>query len=356
MKASELAEWLDGEVVGDPGVQAAQPKPIEHAGPGDVTFLSNKKFESLLGSLTAGIVLVSRKIALPERSKVGAFIRVADPYVAFARTVGRLQPPALNFDPGIHPTAVIARSAQIADDVSIGPHVFVGERTQIAKGARIGPLSSIGPDVVIGEDTLLHANTTVYHGCKIGKRVILHSGCVIGADGFGFAPRKDGSWEKIPQIGFVIIEDDVEIGAISTVDRGMMAATRIRRGCKLDDHVHVGHNCDIGEHSVLAAQVGISGSVTVGEHCLLGGQVGVSGHLQIAPRTTAMGRAAVLGSVLEPGQMLFGYPARPRMEALKREATLTRLISPKGELARMQQELAALRAELDALRKDRGGS
>jgi UDP-3-O-[3-hydroxymyristoyl] glucosamine N-acyltransferase len=230
----------------------------------------------------------------------------------------------------------------LSGSAAVGAHVTVGERSVIAEGAALHSGTVIGDDVRIGKGSLIYANVTVREGCTIGDRVIIHSGTVIGSDGFGFAPKEDGTYEKIPQRGTVIIEDDVEIGANCAIDRATIGATIIRRGAKLDNLIQVAHNVVIGENTVIAAQTGISGSTKVGKHCAIAGQVGLTGHIEIADNTTIGAQSGVPKSITKSGKIYFGYPARELGQTLKIEAALGQLPELLHEIRKMQKKIEEL--------------
>lgn len=344
LRIADIAQWFDGEVTGNPSVEVTRVAKIEEAGPGDLTFVANPKYQKYLSTTGASAVLVSRKldaVAAGVRSDL-ILIRVDDPYVAFLRVLKELSPAVDPFPEGVHPSAVVAPTADVEAGARIGPMVVIGDRAKIGKNARIGAGCVVGPEAVIGDDCTLYPRVVVYHQCRIGSRVIVHSGAVIGSDGFGFAPKADGTYEKIPQLGIVVVEDDVEIGSNTSVDRATMGETLIRRGTKLDNLVQVAHNVTIGEHTVIAAQTGISGSSKIGSHCMIAGQVGIAGHLEIADRTILLAQSGIPKSIPQAGQTYFGYPAKPHGRALRIEAVIRSL----PELAQRVQELETLVREL----------
>ncbi|MEK6570660.1 MAG: UDP-3-O-(3-hydroxymyristoyl)glucosamine N-acyltransferase, partial [Bacteroidota bacterium] len=285
MKVKDIATLLHGSIVGDAEIEIARVAKIEEAIAGDITFLANPKYEKYLGSTSASAVIVSRDIdekKLNGKRRQIAFVKVDDPYLSFLRVLQTLQPSAGLELSGTHPTAVVASSAVLGPGVAVGAHVVIGERVQVGRDSKISHGSVIGENVVLGSDVLIYPNVTIREKCGLGDRVIIHAGTVVGSDGFGFAPREGGTYEKIPQLGVVVLEDDVEIGANCTIDRATLGETRIKRGVKLDNLVHVAHNVVIGENTVIAAQAGISGSAKVGKNVMIGGQVGKIGHIEIA--------------------------------------------------------------------------
>jgi UDP-3-O-[3-hydroxymyristoyl] glucosamine N-acyltransferase len=334
MTIREIAEWLAGEVVGS-NVESApeieRVAKIEEADPGSLTFLANPKYEKHLDSTQATAVLVSRKFDL---KKIGGrasriFIRVDDPYVAFLHMLKRLTPTVEPFTSGIHSTAVVPSSAVIGKNISIGSYAVIGEHAVIGDNTKIGAGCVIGNHAQVGSECILYPNVVVYHQCKIGNRVILHAGAVIGSDGFGFAPKADGTYEKILQLGIVIIDDDVEIGANTTIDRATIA-----------------HNVVIGEHTVIAAQTGISGSTKIGKHCMLAGQVGIAGHIEIADRTVIMAQSGIPKSIEEPGKSYFGYPADEARTAQRVSVAMKMLPDMLREFTALQKKVAELERKL----------
>ncbi len=348
MTIREIAEWLQGEPVGpaaslDTAIDRVAK--IEEAAPGSLTFLANPKYQKFLGATQASAVLVSRTQDLPAGASA-VFLRVDDPYLAFLRVLRRLTPEIDPFTHGVHPTAVIAPTATIAPDASVGALAVVGDGAVVGARTKVGHGCVIGPAAVIGDDCRIYPRVTIYQGCRLGHRVVLHAGCVIGADGFGFAPTKDGSYEKIPQLGIVLIEDDVEIGANTTVDRATMGETRIGRGVKIDNLVQVAHNVVIGEHTVIAAQTGISGSTKIGKHCMIAGQVGLAGHIEIADRTILLAQSGIPKSITEPGKTYFGYPAKEARHAQRLEAAIRMLPETMRDLQHLQRIVEELQKKL----------
>ncbi|HVT05479.1 MAG TPA: UDP-3-O-(3-hydroxymyristoyl)glucosamine N-acyltransferase [Thermoanaerobaculia bacterium] len=316
--AGDIADFLGGEYSGDRTVEIGRVRPLPEAGEGDLTFLANPKFTALVMQTSAAAVLVRRD--LPESS--GRFIRVDNPYEAFARVVQRWFA-AFPLPEGISPKADVSATARIGRDVRIGAFVRIGDDAVIGDGVTIFEGCVIGAGSSIGEGTMLHANVTLYHRSQIGRRCVIHSGAVIGSDGFGFA-MIEGVHHKIPQIGIVRIEDDVEIGAGSTIDRATLGETVIGAGTKIDNLVQVGHNVRLGRGCILVSQVGIAGSTEIGDGCVFGGQAGVAGHLKLGAGVLVAAKSAVMKSVSRPGEIA-GIPARPLREYLRHEAWLRRL-------------------------------
>lgn len=351
MTAAEIATWLEGELVGDGAVQISRVAKIEEAAPGDLTFLANPKYERFVASTNASAILVRRDFdpSKVHRPTALSFIKVDDPYVAFLHVLKRFTPAVDPFPTGIHPTAIVSESATLGTGVTLGAHCVVGKNAVVGNNSRISHGVIIGDGVVIGNDCMLYPHVTIYHGCRLGNRVTIHAGTVIGSDGFGFAPRRDGSYEKIPQFGSVRIEDDVEIGANCTIDRSTLGETIIGRGVKLDNLVHIAHNVTVGENTVIAAQTGIAGSVRIGKNVMMGGQVGVSGHLEIADRSVILAQSGITKST-EPGKTYLGYPAKEQARAHRMEAALRMLPEMMWEFRQLQQKVQEL---LERFKQDR---
>ncbi len=305
MILQDLAERLAAQLHGDPALSVERVATLSGASSGDISFISHKRYRNELGQTAASAVLL-REDDLPHLAEGVAALVVDDPYLAYARVAGWLYPP-VEESGGIHPSAVVEEGAEIAADVSIGPHSVIETGAQIGAGCRIGPGCVVGRHVVLGEGGRLEANVTLCHHVRIGRRVLIHPGAVIGADGFGFA-NDAGRWVKIPQVGSVVIGDDVEIGANTTIDRGAIDDTRIADGVIIDNLVQVAHNVQVGEHSALAGCVGIAGSARIGAHCALGGGVGVVGHLEICDNVIVTGMTMVNHPIREAGVYSSGTP------------------------------------------------
>jgi UDP-3-O-[3-hydroxymyristoyl] glucosamine N-acyltransferase len=348
MTVKEIAEYINAELIGDGGVTIAHVAKIEEAGRGDVTFIANPKYFKYLESTSASAVIVEKTFdtaPFTQSENPPVFLKAKDPYTAFLLLLRLFNPPADIVPPGIHPTAIIPSGARLGADVRIGAYVVVGEGVSIGDRTAIGHGTVIGDNANIGEDTLLYPNVTVREGCIVGSRVIIHSGTVIGSDGFGFAPKGDGSYEKIPQTGIVVIEDDVEIGSNCSVDRATLGATRISKGAKLDNLIQIAHNVVVGEHTVIAAQSGISGSTKIGNGCIIAGQVGIVGHIEIADKVTIAAQSGIAKSITKPGATYFGYPAKEHGRALRIEGVIR-------QLPELYSEINELRKKVDALTKE----
>ncbi len=309
--AQQIADYLQGEIQGDPSVKVNDFSKIEEGKPGTLSFLSNPKYSSFIYDSQASIVLVNKDF-LPEKEVQATLILVDDAYHSLALLMS-LVDQSKPKKTGISSLASISSTAKIGENTYIAPFVFIGENVIIGKNSVIYSHCSIEDGVKLGENVSLFAGVTIYNDCVIGNNCILHSGSVIGSDGFGFAPTEDGSYKKIPQMGNVIVEDNVEIGANSIVDRATLGSTIIRKGVKIDNLVQIAHNVEVGENTVIAAQTGISGSTKLGKQCVLAGQVGLAGHLTIADGTIFGAQTGVPNSVKIPNQVLQGYPAIPVM-------------------------------------------
>ena len=352
MTVRDIAAVLGSAVEGDAATVIGRVAKIEEAAPGDITFLANPKYKKHLESTLASAVIIGRTVETPARTgrSQPVFLRVDDPYTSFLKVLLLFNPPGDPLAPGIHPTAVVEPGVNLGTDVRIGPHVVVGERCRIGDGTMILAGTVIGRDVTVGARTLLYANVTVREGCRIGDRVIIHPGAVIGSDGFGFAPKPDGSYEKIPQLGIVVVGDDVEIGANCTVDRATMGETRIDNGVKLDNLIQVAHNVVIGENTVIAAQAGISGSTRIGKRNMIGGQVGFSGHLAIADDSKWGAQSGVHRSVPAAGGTYMGTPAVSFRLASRIMGAMPQLPDALAEIRGLRSEVEALQREIEKLK------
>ncbi len=338
-----LGQFFDPvELEGEGEGLISAPAKIESAQKGQVSFVANEKYVKYLSTTAASLVIVHHSVAVDEFSHTISFIKVSDPYTAFVFILKKFATPRLVAAKGIAPTAVIGEGVTMGEGVSIGACVVIGDRCSIGRNTVIGAHAVLLHDVSIGEDCVVFPSVTCYDGTIIGSRVVIHSGSVIGADGFGFAPQRDGSYVKIPQMGIVEIGDDVEIGANATIDRATMGSTVIGRGAKIDNLVQIAHNCRIGEDTVIAAQAGISGSVTLGRQCVIGGQAGFAGHLELADRIQVAAQAGISKSFLQPGIALRGYPAQPMRDQLKHEAMLRNLGAMKTKLDHLEREMKEL--------------
>ncbi len=340
-----LEIFPETELVGSQTLMLDSVAPIETAQKGSISFIANSKYEKFLSQTQASVLIVSNKLDTSHVPPDLALLKVSDPYTAFVFVLERFTTPRQTAPVGIHPTAVISSSARVHQTACIGAYCYIGADVHIGANTVIYPHTTILDGTTIGDSCIIYPSVTIYHDCRIGERVIIHSGAVIGADGFGFAPQKDGSFKKIPQIGIVVIESDVEIGANTCIDRATMGETIIRKGVKLDNLVQVGHNCSVGTNTVIASQAGLSGSTKIGNSCMIGGQVGFVGHLEVADRVTLGGQSGVTKSLTKPGEFLRGSPAKPIREQLRQEAMLGKLEQMMRRIVELEKQLAELKAE-----------
>ena len=336
MKLKELAARLDCRLEGDGELDVTRVAGIQDAQPGDVTFLANPKYEKLLASTRATAVILKEEAPAAPC----AMLRARDPYLAFARAVS-LFAPVSRPAPGVHAMAAIAADAQLGTDVSVGPFVAIGEGARIGDRTVIFPNVTIGAGVTVGSDCVIHSNVAVRERCTVGDRVILQNGVVVGGDGYGFVRRGDGTHEKIPQVAVVVIEDDVELGANTTVDRPAVGETRIKAGTKIDNLVQIGHGVTVGRNVLMAAQVGIAGSTDVEDDVVFGGQVGVGGHLTIGRGAIAVGQSGVTNS-LDPGAFVAGYPAIDNRDWRKASVLFRRLPEMKRRIEQLEARVTEL--------------
>jgi UDP-3-O-[3-hydroxymyristoyl] glucosamine N-acyltransferase len=338
MRVRELAEWLGATFEGDGEKELSGVAPLETAGATDVAFVGNRKAAAQAESSAAACLIVPMEWPSPSYRTV---IRASEPRTAFARAMNRFYPTA-ELKPGVHPTAVVGRDVELGAMAYVGPHAVVGDGTRIGVATSIGAGCVVGKRVMLGEGCVLHPNVTVYDNVDIGRGTILHSGCVIGADGFGYVMEHE-RWHKFPQVGRVEIGDFVEIGANSCVDRAALGVTSIGEGTKLDNMVHVGHNCRIGKHVVVAAQTGFSGGVVVEDYAVIGGQVGIGDKARIESRAVLGSGCGVLTSkIVRSGETVWGTPARPLKQHLEQLANLARLPEVRREVADLKRRLAEL--------------
>lgn len=343
MKVRELAEIVGGRLFGDTEIEILRIGNLDQADHHEVAYVDNEKFLSAAGESKAGCLIVP--VGGGERFPERTLIEVSNPKLAFALIGAALNPPVRR-EPEIHGTAVVAASADVALTAYIGPHVQIGENARVGAYTRIESGVVIGANVTIGADCVLHPNVVLYDGVTIGERVIMHAAVCIGADGFGYV-RHDHGYQKFPQIGTVVIEDDVELGAHTCVDRAALGRTRIGRGTKLDNMVHVGHNCDIGERVVIAAQTGISGSVVIEDDAVIGGQVGFGDHTRVQKGAVIGSKAGILpGKVVRPG-VWWGIPVQPLDQYKRVNAYVKRLPQLYDEIKQLRQQLAELKQSAD---------
>jgi UDP-3-O-[3-hydroxymyristoyl] glucosamine N-acyltransferase len=344
MKISEIAREIGAVVDGNPDAEIVGVGKIEESKRGEITFLANPKYEKYIETTKATAVIVSESFKTRRTDIV--LLRAKDPYVAFVFALKKLMPTRELLSAGVHPSAYISPDAKIGEGARIGAFASILGNARIGNRTAVFPNSTIGNGTEIGDDCSIYSNVSIYGDMKIGNRVIIHAGTVVGSDGFGFAPKDDGTYEKIPQMGIVLIEDDVEIGSNCTIDRATLGETKICRGAKIDNLVQVAHNVVIGENTVVAAQTGISGSTKIGKHCMIGGQVGFAGHLEIADNTNFGAQSGVPKSIKDSGKTFLGYPARELRETHKIWAASEMLPKVIREFTELQHKVEELENKL----------
>jgi UDP-3-O-[3-hydroxymyristoyl] glucosamine N-acyltransferase len=339
--ARQIAQYVNGTVEGDNNAAITTFSKIEEGVEGAITFLANPKYEHFIYTTKASVVLVNNDFKPSQEVKV-TLIRVPDAYECIAKLLQLYEQTKPKHE-GVSPLAFVAPTAKVGRDVYLAPFAVVEEGAEVGDGAQLYPHATVGAHAKIGKNTILYANAVVYHDCVIGNNCILHSGCVIGADGFGFAPTPEG-YDKIPQIGIVTIEDDVELGANTCVDRSTMGTTLIKRGVKLDNLVQIAHNVVVGENTVMSAQCGVAGSTKIGSWCMFGGQVGITGHAVIGDKTRSGAQAGIAGSIPKGNTTIIGSPAIDWKRFARSHAVFRNLPD-------LSKEVYALRQEIDELKK-----
>lgn len=320
--AAQIAELLEGEVVGNKSTTVSTLSKIEEGAPGSLSFLANPQYTPYIYKTSASIVIVDKDF-VPESEITSTLIKVDDAYGAFAKLLDYYNT-VKNNKTGIEQPSFVADSTTVPDDIYLGAFAYVGERVRIGKNVKIYPHVYIGDDVTIGDNTTLYTGVKVYAECKIGSDVTIHSGSIVGGDGFGFAPNSENSYNKVAQIGNVIIEDHVEIGSSTTIDRATLGSTIIRKGVKLDNLIQIAHNVEIGDNTVIAAQSGVAGSTKIGKNCMIGGQVGIIGHLKIGDNVKIAAQSGI-GKNLKDGEVVQGSPAFSHGEYVRSYAIFRRL-------------------------------
>lgn len=345
-KATDIARFLNGEIIGNEEIKVSNVSKIEEGKPGTLAFLANMKYENYIYSTKASIVLVNRNFV--PRDKVEAtLIKVDDAYQAFASLLELYNQAMSTLKTGIEQPSFIDQSAVVGENIYLGAFAYIGKNSKVGNNCKIYPQVYIGDNVTIGDDCILYAGTKVYASSVIGNRCIIHSGAVIGSDGFGFAPLEDGTYKKIPQIGNAILEDDVEIGANTTIDCATMGSTIVKKGAKIDNLIQIAHNCEVGENTVMAAQVGLAGSTKVGKNCKFGGQVGLAGHLSIGDNVFIGAQSGVAKSVAG-NQIILGSPAIEIKEAIKAITIYKNLPKLREEVIQLQKELKNLKKQINS--------
>ena len=341
--AKQIAEFIQGTIVGDENATVHTFAKIEEGIPGAISFLSNPKYTPYIYETQSSIVLVNNDF-VPEKEVKATLIKVNNAYESLAKLLN-LYEMSKPKKTGIDPLAYIAPTAKIGENVYIAPFACVGDNAEIGDNTSLHPHATVGSGAKVGSNCILYPNVTVYHDCRIGNNCILHAGSVVGADGFGFAPSPEG-YEKIPQIGIAILEDNVEIGANTCIDRATMGATIIRKGVKLDNLIQIAHNVEVGSNTVMASQVGIAGSTKVGEWCMFGGQVGVAGHIKIGNKVNLGAQSGVPGSIKD-GQNLIGTPPMEMKSYFKSSAIFRKLPDMYFELNNLKKEIEELKKQLN---------
>lgn len=339
--AATIAGFLKGEIEGDPETVVHTIAKIEEGHKGALSFLANPKYEHFIYSTKSSIVLVNKDFA-PSSKIEATLIRVENAYEAFASLL-RLVDQSRPRKKGIHPTVVIEQTASVGKDVYIGPYSYIGENCIIGDNCSIYPQVYIGDNTKIGSGCTINPGVKIYHDCILGEGCIIHAGTVIGSDGFGFAPQSETEFMKIPQLGNVVIEDHVEIGANAAIDRATMGSTIIRKGVKLDNLIQIGHNVEVGENTVMAAQTGIAGSSKVGRNCMFAGQVGIAGHLMIADGTKLGAQAGVAGNIKNENSIYTGYPAIDHRNFLKSSVIFKNLPELKMKIDALEKTMESLK-------------
>jgi UDP-3-O-[3-hydroxymyristoyl] glucosamine N-acyltransferase len=337
--AEAIAGFLKGEISGDPQVKVNTVAKIEEGHQGALSFLANPKYEHYLYTTESSVVLVNTDFS-PSSPVKATLIKVKNAYEAFASLLTLVEQSKPR-KKGIHPTAVIEPGATIGADVYIGAYAYIGENCRIGDGSRIYPHVFIGDATVVGKNCLFYPGVKIYHECNIGNGCTIHAGSVIGSDGFGFAPQSESEFMKIPQVGNVVLEDNVEIGANVAIDRATMGSTIIRKGVKIDNLIQIGHNVEIGDNTVMAGQTGIAGSSKIGKNCMFAGQVGIAGHLKVADGTKAGAQAGIAGDIKEPNTVILGSPAMDFKQFMKSYVVFRKLPEIKSLVDSIDKELKA---------------
>jgi len=344
--ARTIASFLKGEIEGNPDVEVSGVSKIEEGRPGTLSFLSNPKYTPYIYQTEASIVLVNRTF-VPEKPVKATLIKVDNAYEAFASLLDMVAAQMMPVKKGKEDLCYISKKAQIGKDCYIGAFAYIADGARIGNGVKIYPGCYIGDNVEIGDNTILYAGVKIYHSCRIGKDCTIHAGAVIGADGFGFAPQTaDHTYKKIPQIGIVVIENNVEIGANATIDRATMGTTLIRKGVKMDNMVHIAHNVEVGENTVMAAQTGIAGSSKIGSNCMFGGQVGVAPHVTVASGVKLGAQTGVHNSITEENAAMIGSPVENFRDFMKQQVLIRRLPELNKKVEQLMKEIEELKAKL----------
>jgi UDP-3-O-[3-hydroxymyristoyl] glucosamine N-acyltransferase len=341
--AAQIAGFLNGEIEGDPDTVVNDVAKIEEGHMGALSFLANPKYEHYIYTTKSSVVLVN-KTFVPSGRIEATLIKVNDSYEAFASLL-KLVEQSKPRKKGIHPTAIIDASAEIGTDVYIGAYTCIGEKCKISDGCSIYPDVYVGDNTRLGKNCRLYPGVKIYHDCIIGESCVIHAGAVIGSDGFGFAPQSESEFMKIPQIGNVVLEDHVEVGANSAIDRATMGSTIIRKGVKIDNLVQIGHNVEVGENTVMAGQTGIAGSSKIGKNCMMAGQVGVAGHLKVADGSKLAAQAGVAGDIKKDNSVFLGTPAMDHKQFLRSYVVFKILPDLKARIENLEKNIESLKKQ-----------
>ncbi|MDF2187391.1 UDP-3-O-(3-hydroxymyristoyl)glucosamine N-acyltransferase [Paraflavitalea sp. CAU 1676] len=342
--AAQIAMLINGTVEGDANAAVGSFGKIEEAQAGQLAFLANPKYEDYLYTTSASIVIINTSLELKQPVKA-TLLRVADAYTAFATLLAKYQEVMTQQMTGIQEPSYIAKTAKLGQNIFIGAFSYIGENVSLGNNVKIFPNTFIGDNVKIGDNSILHPGVKVYHDCVVGKNVTIHAGTVLGSDGFGFAPQADGSFKKVPQIGNVVVEDFVEIGANATIDRATMGSTLIKSGAKLDNLIQIAHNVEVGNNTVIAAQAGVSGSTKLGNNVLIGGQAGIVGHLSIADGARINAQSGVSKSIKTPNTAVTGSPAFDYTSTLRSQALSRNLPDMERRIKELEKLVQQLLAE-----------
>ena len=342
--ASQIAALLNGTVEGNPDTEVWNVAKIEEGAPGMLSFLANPKYIPYIYETKSSVVIVNKDF-VAEKPIAATLIRVDDAYASFAKLLAFYDQMSQD-KKGVSSLAFVSSTAKCGENLYLGEFAFIGENVTLGNNVKVYPQVYVGDGCVIGDNTVLYPGVRLYRNTVVGRRCIIHAGAVIGADGFGFAPQEDGHYEKIPQVGNVMIDDDVEIGANTTIDRSTMGSTHVHKGVKLDNLIHLAHNVEIGENSALAAQVGVSGSTHLGKNCVVGGQSGFVGHIHIANGSKFGGQCGVMGSIKEENQEFMGTPIQPLRQYLKTNARFRHLDEMARKIDELEKEIEKLKSSL----------
>lgn len=342
-KVTEIAHFLNGEIIGDKDIKVSNVSKIEDGKPGTLAFLANSKYENFIYKTEASVILVNKTFE-PRQEINATLIKVDDAYKAFASLLDLYMQAKASLKKGIEQPSFIDETASVGNNIYMGAFAFIGKNSKIGENTKIYPQVFIGENVTIGDDCIIYAGVKIYDDVVVGNRCILHAGAVIGSDGFGFAQQENGDYKKIPQIGNVILEDDVDIGANTTIDCGTMGSTIIRKGSKIDNLVQIAHNCEVGENNVFAAQTGLAGTTKVGNNCKFGGQVGLAGHLTIGDNVMIGAQSGVAKSV-KSNQIILGSPAMSIKDAIKAITVYKNLPKLRDEVIQLQKEIKSIKIQ-----------